>query len=306
MTLEERLNELAQGLGRRFAEERDRVREIHGRDQGRFQAQVSAALLRARASGWRQIKHAEPGPPGPPGEFLPPEAWKARRPLPQRARPLRRLDLVRAPRYGRAAAARGLGAGGARRQVMAPTAAPARRAASTIEGENYQKLDRVSFNGSEWIARRDDPGPLPGDGWMLGAQKARGKPGPARRRHRDDHRSKDCRLRSGTDQRQDRSPLDLRAMFERYDRGARRMSHSITSSRLHDAADGAAAAGQAALPRRFPDDDDRDHRISAMGDRLLPSSSADWRIFGATSPGRRAAGRPRAINARCSRCRPSR
>jgi hypothetical protein len=43
--------------------------------------------------------------------------------------------------------------------------------------ETYRRLDHVSLNGSLWIARRDDPGPLPGDGWMLGAQKARGKPG---------------------------------------------------------------------------------------------------------------------------------
>jgi hypothetical protein len=35
----------------------------------------------------------------------------------------------------------------------------------------------VSFNGSEWIAKHDDPGTLPGDGWMLGAQGKRGKPG---------------------------------------------------------------------------------------------------------------------------------
>jgi len=41
----------------------------------------------------------------------------------------------------------------------------------------YNKLDRVSFNGSEWIAKYDDPGVLPGDGWMLGAQGKRGKPG---------------------------------------------------------------------------------------------------------------------------------
>jgi integrin beta 3 len=42
---------------------------------------------------------------------------------------------------------------------------------------NYSRLDHVSFNGSEWIARRDDPGALPGDGWMLGAQGKRGKAG---------------------------------------------------------------------------------------------------------------------------------
>jgi integrin beta 3 len=36
--------------------------------------------------------------------------------------------------------------------------------------EEYRKLDRVAHDGSEWIAKRDDPGALPGDGWMLGAR----------------------------------------------------------------------------------------------------------------------------------------
>lgn len=39
----------------------------------------------------------------------------------------------------------------------------------------YRALDVVSFNGSEWRAKRDDPGELPGDGWMLSA--SRGKRG---------------------------------------------------------------------------------------------------------------------------------
>jgi integrin beta 3 len=42
----------------------------------------------------------------------------------------------------------------------------------------YSKLDRVSLDGSEWIAKCDDPGLLPGDGWMLAARAgSRGKPG---------------------------------------------------------------------------------------------------------------------------------
>ena len=40
---------------------------------------------------------------------------------------------------------------------------------------SYRALDVVSFNGCEWRAKVDDPGPLPGDGWMLSA--ARGKRG---------------------------------------------------------------------------------------------------------------------------------
>lgn len=40
---------------------------------------------------------------------------------------------------------------------------------------SYRAMDVVSLNGSEWRAKRDDPGELPGDGWMLSA--ARGKRG---------------------------------------------------------------------------------------------------------------------------------
>jgi hypothetical protein len=37
------------------------------------------------------------------------------------------------------------------------------------EGQ-YRKFDLVTLNGSEWRAKRDDPGPLPGEGWALSAQ----------------------------------------------------------------------------------------------------------------------------------------
>jgi Collagen triple helix repeat (20 copies) len=43
--------------------------------------------------------------------------------------------------------------------------------------ESYRAMDVVAQNGSEWRAVRDDPGPLPGDGWVLGAKGSRGKPG---------------------------------------------------------------------------------------------------------------------------------
>jgi HK97 family phage portal protein len=43
--------------------------------------------------------------------------------------------------------------------------------------ETYRAMDTVAHNGSEWRARVDDPGPLPGDGWMLSARGARGKRG---------------------------------------------------------------------------------------------------------------------------------
>jgi integrin beta 3 len=42
----------------------------------------------------------------------------------------------------------------------------------------YRAMDVVAFNGSEWRAKVDNPGSLPGDGWMLGAKAgARGDKG---------------------------------------------------------------------------------------------------------------------------------
>jgi len=43
----------------------------------------------------------------------------------------------------------------------------------------YRAMDVVSHNGSEWRAIRDNPGELPGPGWMLGAKGVRGRPGAA-------------------------------------------------------------------------------------------------------------------------------
>ena len=41
----------------------------------------------------------------------------------------------------------------------------------------YRAMDVVTHNGSEWRAVCDDPGELPGPGWMLGAKGVRGRPG---------------------------------------------------------------------------------------------------------------------------------
>lgn len=44
----------------------------------------------------------------------------------------------------------------------------------------YRKLNVVALNGGSFIAKRDDPGPCPGDGWQLVASQGnRGKPGDA-------------------------------------------------------------------------------------------------------------------------------
>lgn len=46
------------------------------------------------------------------------------------------------------------------------------------EGEAYQALDIVAVGGGSFIARIDDPGPCPGEGWQLLASPGkRGKPG---------------------------------------------------------------------------------------------------------------------------------
>lgn len=49
---------------------------------------------------------------------------------------------------------------------------PHLRGAYDRDGD-YRACDRVCFNGAEWIARCDDPGDLPGDGWMLAAKRGR-------------------------------------------------------------------------------------------------------------------------------------
>lgn len=46
------------------------------------------------------------------------------------------------------------------------------------EGEQYRALDIVAFNKGSFIAKRDNPGPMPGDGWqLLTAHGARGEKG---------------------------------------------------------------------------------------------------------------------------------
>ncbi|MFZ4605160.1 MAG: hypothetical protein ACOYM5_02780 [Caulobacter sp.] len=46
------------------------------------------------------------------------------------------------------------------------------------DAETYSRLNVVALNGASFVARRDDPGPCPGDGWQLmSAQGKRGAPG---------------------------------------------------------------------------------------------------------------------------------
>ncbi len=62
---------------------------------------------------------------------------------------------------------------------VGPPAYPGRACGLYDAQAKYRALDVVTHNGSEWRARSDSPGPLPGDDWLLGAKKGEpGKPGP--------------------------------------------------------------------------------------------------------------------------------
>ena len=51
------------------------------------------------------------------------------------------------------------------------------------EAESYRYLEVVAFNGASFTARRDDPGPCPGEGWQLHTSPGkRGPPGEPGRR----------------------------------------------------------------------------------------------------------------------------
>jgi integrin beta 3 len=102
-----------------------------------------------------------------------------------------------------------------------PEGAPGRDGADGVTGEArgqydasqvYGKHDRVASNGSEWIAKYDNPGPLPGEGWMLGAQGKKGKPGVGIQRAVTKGYAVVLETTDGK-----ALTLDLRGMFERYD-----------------------------------------------------------------------------------------
>lgn len=47
-----------------------------------------------------------------------------------------------------------------------------------VANETYSEFDVVALNGASFVAKRNDPGPCPGDGWqMLSMQGKRGNPG---------------------------------------------------------------------------------------------------------------------------------
>jgi hypothetical protein len=55
--------------------------------------------------------------------------------------------------------------------------------------ERYRTLDVIALNGASFVAKQDDPGPVPGDGWQLIASQGKkgppGSPGEPGRHGRD-------------------------------------------------------------------------------------------------------------------------
>lgn len=174
----------------------------------------------------------ERGEPGPRGTFTPPEEWRQERVHYQGqlvfidgSTYCARCDTARRPPgedWAPVALAGTNGRDGADGRTGEPRG-------GWQEGDTYRFLDRVSHNGSEWIAKHDDPGPLPGEGWMLGATRVRGRPGERGERGERgppgigirEAITRDwslvLRLSDGGE-----IAIDLRSLFERYDneRGA--------------------------------------------------------------------------------------
>jgi len=95
------------------------------------------------------------------------------------------------------------------------------------EREKYRALDIVAFNKGSFVARKDNPGPIPGDDWQLlvahgtkgekgvqGPRGDRGPAGPGITRWLIDRRSYEAKpmLSDGTEG----APLDLRELFEQF------------------------------------------------------------------------------------------
>jgi len=96
----------------------------------------------------------------------------------------------------------------------------------------YRKYDLVTLNGSEWRARRDGPGELPGDGWAMAGQVGKsGKPGdkgergpagpPGQTITIADWLIEDYRAVPVMSDGKPGPALDLRGLFELYHREAR-------------------------------------------------------------------------------------
>jgi integrin beta 3 len=272
MQHEKQLEDLAYGLGRRFAEERDRLGDLTSTLKAEIDAHKTAALLEV-AQALATVKDGEPGAqgekgmPGEPGQKGdkgdPGEAGEKGDPgqAGERGQPgepgqsgergekgdpgesapdptekvaaaalekLRedRLELdeklfAATRRFERLSAELEERLASITEGPPGPEGTPGRDGADGVTGEargqydaseTYGKHDRVASNGSEWIAKYDNPGPLPGEGWMLGAQGKKGRPGVGIQRAVTKGYALVLETTDGK-----AMTLDLRSMFERYD-----------------------------------------------------------------------------------------
>jgi integrin beta 3 len=240
MQHEQQLEDLAYGLGRRFAEERDRLGDLTLTLKAEIDAHKTAALLEV-TQALATVKDGEPGLPGERGEKGEP-GQRGEKGDPG-AVPELTDDLTAAvldkTREDRLELDEKLFAATRRFERLSteleerlatvkdgepgppgPEGAPGRDFTGEARGkynnsETYLKFDRVAYNGSEWIARKDDPGPLPGEGWMLGVQGKVGRPGvPGAGIQRAI--TKDYALVLETTDGKVLT-IDMRGMFERYD-----------------------------------------------------------------------------------------
>src|SRR5580765_3305895 len=99
-------------------------------------------------------------------------------------------------------------------------------------GARYGHLDAVATGGSTFVARYDNPGACPGDGWQLIASCGRpGRPGPQGERGQQGERgltgrtavilaweidAKNCRATPIMSDASEVPPLELRGMFEQF------------------------------------------------------------------------------------------
>lgn len=98
------------------------------------------------------------------------------------------------------------------------------------DGETYRALDIVAFNKGSFIARKDKPGPCPGDDWQLltahgsrgekglrgerGERGQRGEPGSSIARWAIDRRS--FSAKPIMDDGSEGAEINLRELFEQY------------------------------------------------------------------------------------------
>ena len=189
-----------------------------------------AEVERLVADAIAQLPPPAPGPEGPPGKFAAPKPW---------ARGIHYEGMLVAHGGSTWCAVRDTAEEPPHEdwQLVAARGAdgvdaPVGRVCGLYDptGE-YRQFDLVTFRNAEWRARKNDPGPLPGEGWAISAQEGkrgeRGHRGERGERGFVGPRGEGAPLITGwqrdgyqvvpvlADGRQG-APLDLRVLFELY------------------------------------------------------------------------------------------